>query len=633
MHQLINERKKQGLAMLIKHKLFINTATAMLSMFAMLLLVVFSSSSLQKDIILAQDIGKVEAHILQLRRNEKDFLARKDLKYLEKFNQRMKLLELDLEHLSLYLEDAGLDQNETVQLTKILNEYQNIFKKIVNKQQEIGLTPKTGLYGVLRKSVHNVENALGEDDFEAVSMMLHLRRNEKDFMLRLDEKYTQKFQVNYDNFSLLIEKGDLKSNQKTEITKAAQKYQIAFINLVKKQKELGLNSKSGLQKEMRSTIHQVDESLINLVTKTNKFVQSYIASVNKLTYLVFVLSLLISSCIAAFISKNITKSITHIKNSMVEVADTNNLSIIVKSKNKDELSEMAEAFNHMIRNFNNLIVSVKKSVESVNYATSSLSTNIHQANSGVESQMQETDMVATAVTEMVATIEEIASNTTDAAEKAEQTNRNADKGKSGVAATIKQIAVLSNKLTESESVVNQLAEDSITIGSVLDVIRGIAEQTNLLALNAAIEAARAGEQGRGFAVVADEVRTLASRTQESTKEIESIISILQSRTTNIVSLMAECRDEGQESSHQASQAGALLEQINHDVLSIMDMNSAIATAIQEQSTVASEVNRHVVSIRDVAELTSESSIQNNQMSKELAEQASILTGEISRFKV
>jgi methyl-accepting chemotaxis protein len=633
MHQLINERKKQGLAMLIKHKLFINTATAMLSMFAMLLLVVFSSSSLQKDIILAQDIGKVEAHILQLRRNEKDFLARKDLKYLEKFNQRMKLLELDLEHLSLYLEDAGLDQNETVQLTKILNEYQNIFKKIVNKQQEIGLTPKTGLYGVLRKSVHNVENALGEYDFEAVSMMLHLRRNEKDFMLRLDEKYTQKFQVNYDNFSLLIEKGDLKSNQKTEITKAAQKYQIAFINLVKKQKELGLNSKSGLQKEMRSTIHQVDESLINLVTKTNKFVQSYIASVNKLTYLVFVLSLLISSCIAAFISKNITKSITHIKNSMVEVADTNNLSIIVKSKNKDELSEMAEAFNHMIRNFNNLIVSVKKSVESVNYATSSLSTNIHQANSGVESQMQETDMVATAVTEMVATIEEIASNTTDAAEKAEQTNRNADKGKSGVAATIKQIAVLSNKLTESESVVNQLAEDSITIGSVLDVIRGIAEQTNLLALNAAIEAARAGEQGRGFAVVADEVRTLASRTQESTKEIESIISILQSRTTNIVSLMAECRDEGQESSHQASQAGALLEQINHDVLSIMDMNSAIATAIQEQSTVASEVNRHVVSIRDVAELTSESSIQNNQMSKELAEQASILTGEISRFKV
>jgi methyl-accepting chemotaxis protein len=124
-------------------------------------------------------------------------------------------------------------------------------------------------------------------------------------------------------------------------------------------------------------------------------------------------------------------------------------------------------------------------------------------------------------------------------------------------------------------VVNQLAEDSITIGSVLDVIRGIADQTKLLALNAAIEATITGEQGRGFAIVADEVRTLASRTQESTKEIETIISTLQSRTTNIVSLMAECRNEGVESSNQAAQAGDLLEQINHDVLSIMDRTSAL----------------------------------------------------------
>ena len=619
--------------MLIKHKLIINTTTAMLSMLVMLVLVIFSSSELQKDIMLAQNIGKIEADILQLRRNEKDFLARKELKHLDKFTKRINLLNADLLHLSSTLKEIGVDQNETVQLQRILKQYQTHFEAIVSTQEIIGLTPKTGLYGVLRRAVHDVEAALGEDDFQAVSMMLSLRRNEKDFMLRLDEKYVQKFQANHKKFNEVVKNSYLSIDQKNAVNQAMQSYQVAFLNLVKEQKLLGLDSKRGLQKKMRATIHQVDTTLANLMNRTTQSVQDYVDSINQLTYTLFALSLLISSIIAWFISRSITGSITHIKNSMVEVADTNNLTILVESKSKDELSEMAEAFNHMISNFQHLIVSVKKSVESVNKATSALTQNIHQANSGVESQMQETDMVATAVTEMVATIEEIASNTTDAADKAAQTNKNADKGKSGVDATIAQISVLSNKLTESESVVNQLAEDSITIGSVLDVIRGIAEQTNLLALNAAIEAARAGEQGRGFAVVADEVRTLASRTQESTKEIESIISTLQSRTTNIVTLMAECREEGQASSNQASQAGELLEQINNDVLSIMDMTSAIATAIQQQSCVATEVNRHVVSIRDVAELPSESSVQNNLMSDELAQQATILSNEISRFKV
>ncbi len=215
--------------------------------------------------------------------------------------------------------------------------------------------------------------------------------------------------------------------------------------------------------------------------------------------------------------------------------------------------------------------------------------------------MQQTDLVATAVTEMVATVDEIATNTREAAHKAELTNTNADKGKVGVGQTIAQIGQLSDKLLDSENVVKELEKESITIASVLDVIRGIAEQTNLLALNAAIEAARAGEQGRGFAVVADEVRTLASRTQDSTQEIETIIGLLQKRTQQIVTLMAQCRNQGEESAEQANSTGVMLDQITQDVALIMDMNSAIATAIQEQSTVASEVNQHVVMIRDVTE--------------------------------
>jgi methyl-accepting chemotaxis protein len=333
------------------------------------------------------------------------------------------------------------------------------------------------------------------------------------------------------------------------------------------------------------------------------------------------------------VSRSIISGITQLKDTMNRVAETQNLSLVVNTSSNDEIGEMATVFNNMLGSFRDLITSVNLSVSTVNEATDSLSRNIHIANSGVDSQIQQTDMVATAVTEMVATVDEIANNTNAAASKAEATNNNAISGKEGVTQTIAKIDELSEKLRESENIVQELAKDSHTIGSVLDVIRGIAEQTNLLALNAAIEAARAGEQGRGFAVVADEVRTLASRTQDSTQEIETIISSLQGRTKEIVSHMAICRTQGQDSADQASSAGKMLEEITHDVSTIMEMNTAIATAIQEQSTVASEVNKHVVEIRDVAEQAGQISNQNAEMSEELSRQASVLNNEVSQFKV
>jgi methyl-accepting chemotaxis protein len=336
---------------------------------------------------------------------------------------------------------------------------------------------------------------------------------------------------------------------------------------------------------------------------------------------------------AWLIGKSILVRINNLQQIMNKIAQSNDLTTEVDVSGGDELADMAEVFNHMLTNFRSLIVQVNNSVYTLNTATGSLAENIYNANEGVETQMQQTDLVATAVTEMVATVDEIATNTREAAHKAELTNSNAEKGKAGVEQTISQIGQLSAKLLDSENVVKELEKESITIASVLDVIRGIAEQTNLLALNAAIEAARAGEQGRGFAVVADEVRTLASRTQDSTQEIETIIGLLQKRTQEIVTLMAQCRSQGEESAEQASSAGAMLDEITQDVALIMDMNSAIATAIQEQSTVASEVNQHVVMIRDVTEQSGESAKQNENMSEELSQQAQVLATEVSRFTV
>lgn len=618
--------------MLIKHKLITNTIVTIVSMLAMLLLMNFTSSSLQKDITLAENIGGIEAGILQLRAHEKDFFARKKNEYIQSFNSESAILQTDIKQLAIELKVINISADESIKLSKALTQYQKYFTEVVATQKQIGFDPQSGLNGQLAKAVKEAKVAIG-NSISFLNMMLTVINNEKDYIHLLNDKYIKSFQENFASLHKSVKKSYLTSTQKKAILKGLDSYNNAFFALVKEQKKLGYHAHDGLQKSLNDSAIQVLKIQANLVTKANVAVADYVKSIHNLTYLLFSVALLISIAIGWILSRSIMNGILYIKNSIVKISETNDLTISLTTDSNDELADVGKAFNRMIDNFQHLIVSVNRSVISLNKATDTLSDNIHQANQGVSSQMQETDMVATAVTEMVATIEEIASNTTDAADKAEQTNQNAAQGKQGVDSTIYQIGILSNKLVESETVVNDLAKDSETIGSVLDVIRGIAEQTNLLALNAAIEAARAGEQGRGFAVVADEVRTLASRTQESTKEIENIIGSLQSRTKDIVDLMTDCRNEGEESASQAGKSGKLLEEINHDIISIMDMNTAIATAIQEQSAVASEVNRHIVSIRDVAETSSKSAQQNELMSDELSQQANILTTEIKRFTI
>lgn len=280
-----------------------------------------------------------------------------------------------------------------------------------------------------------------------------------------------------------------------------------------------------------------------------------------------------------------------------------------------------------------MIEQVIESVATINTSCKHVSENAMLASEGVAQQLNETDMVATAITEMGATIDEIAKTTELAALKAGKTHDNAQSGQLEVEQTIHKIQSLAEQLNSSASVVDELERDSETIGSVLDVIRGIAEQTNLLALNAAIEAARAGEQGRGFAVVADEVRSLAMRTQSSTQEIANIIQTLQSRTRSIVQLMDASQKQGSESAEQAAAAGALLKLINNDVRNIMDMSTQIAAAIEEQSMVAAEVNKNVVVIRDIAEESSKAADANASASDELKAQAEYLYRAVSNFKI
>jgi methyl-accepting chemotaxis protein len=341
---------------------------------------------------------------------------------------------------------------------------------------------------------------------------------------------------------------------------------------------------------------------------------------------------LISLALAYFTIAGITRGVNQIEQTAQRLAE-GDLSVRVDYQSKDELGRIAIAFNLMANKVHEAINEVRDSVSRLASAAEETSTVTSQTTHGINQQLTETGQVATAMNEMSVTVQEVARNAVEAAQAAQEADDTFLQGKQVIDKVITAINELSSEVEEAASVIQQLEVESKNIGSVLDVIKGIAEQTNLLALNAAIEAARAGEQGRGFAVVADEVRTLAGRTQESTQEIEEMISRLQSGSNNAVSVMASGKEMTQVGVEQAAAAGEALQTINSAVEKITSMNTQIASAAEEQSTVTEEINRSIVSINEVAEQSATGAQQTSEASEDLARLAEQLKGLVDRFKV
>jgi len=300
---------------------------------------------------------------------------------------------------------------------------------------------------------------------------------------------------------------------------------------------------------------------------------------------------------------------------------------------RDELSQIDDAFNVMNEQFEGLIQQVNGSITQLAVAAEELASIAKESAVNVEHQRRETDQVATAMNEMTATVQEVANNTHGAASAAERADGEAQAGSREVARNAEATAALAREVDKAVNAIKRVAGDSQNIGAVLDVIRNIAEQTNLLALNAAIEAARAGEQGRGFAVVADEVRTLAGRTQQSTREVHEMIAKLQGGAHEAVQVMQDSHELAQASLGQAQGAAAALAAITGSVATINQMNIQVATAAEQQRVTTEDMNRSITRIRDVAEQTASSAEQTTSASDELARLAMQLQSLVGRFNV
>ncbi|WP_425332143.1 methyl-accepting chemotaxis protein [Pseudomonas viridiflava] len=345
-----------------------------------------------------------------------------------------------------------------------------------------------------------------------------------------------------------------------------------------------------------------------------------------------VLALLLSVLAAWIITRQITTPLQETLE-VVERVAAGDLSRNLNVNRKDELGKLQSTIQRMTVSLRELVGGIRDGVTQIASAAEELSAVTEQTSAGVNNQKVETDQVATAMHEMTATVQEVARNAEEASEAAVAADQQAREGERVVNEAIAQIERLASAVGNSSEAMGALKQESEKIGSVLDVIKSVAQQTNLLALNAAIEAARAGEAGRGFAVVADEVRSLAQRTQKSTEEIEALIVSLQSGTQQAASVMDSSRELSASSVDLTRRAGGSLENITKTVSAIQSMNQQIAAAAEQQSATAEEINRSIINVRDVSEQTSAASEETAASSIELARLGTHLQTLVSRFTV
>ncbi|XOV41251.1 methyl-accepting chemotaxis protein [Pseudomonas sp. App30] len=344
------------------------------------------------------------------------------------------------------------------------------------------------------------------------------------------------------------------------------------------------------------------------------------------------LALLFGIAAALIITRQITRPIQETLDAVKRIAD-GDLTQTLRVTRKDELGVLQQGIQNMGTTLRELITSIRDGVTQIASAAEELSAVTEETSAGVNSQKVETDQVATAMHEMTATVQEVARNAEQASMAATDADGQARDGDKVVNQAIDQIERLAAEVKRSTEAMGHLQQESDKIGKVMDVIKAVAEQTNLLALNAAIEAARAGEAGRGFAVVADEVRGLAQRTQKSTEEIEGLVAGLQTGTQQVANVMLSSSALTDSSVALTRQAGVSLENITRTVSNIQLMNQQIAAAAEQQSSVAEEISRSIINVRDVSEQTAAASEETAASSVELARLGGQLQMMVSHFRV
>ncbi|WP_415901308.1 methyl-accepting chemotaxis protein [Neptuniibacter sp. QD29_5] len=596
--------------------------------------------------------GRLQANMLKVRMSVKNFLISHDNQSLEQYEQRMALMNQFLEQSQKEINNPERSRLIT-ETAVLLEEYKTTFQKViglVKTEDELYYNTLAQQGPVMRDSITQLRMlANNRSEPELAYLASNLQEDlllARLYLVRFMEKNHQEdFQVAINKLDGALTK-HLESLKKVflldneiqlldRFAKARDKYLAATLEIHKTidlRNSLVIDTLDVIGPQVASNVEKVKLSVIADQDSLGPMLQSHNHQGLISVIVISVIAVILGVFFALWITRMITRPILE----AVSYADTlaeGDLTQVLETSRKDEVGKLQGSLGHTTIRFREMITEINKAGYNMSMSAEELAALTEQARAGTMQQQEETDQVASAVTEMAYTAQHVADNASSAASSADSANHQVMEGRKKMQIATEGMNRLSSSLDKTSSEVEHLQQKTRDINAILDVIREIAEQTNLLALNAAIEAARAGEQGRGFAVVADEVRSLAQRTQQSTEMIHNLIDDLQARANLTVNVVNQGTQEANQCIELVDQADSALNQISMTVEQMNDVNAQIASSAEQQSVVADEISQSLSNVRVIAEQSRVAADETANSSIALSDVAARMQEMVQRFKV